>query len=148
VRKIARRGIRKPRAKLFTTNYDLCFETAAQGQQFVVIDGFSHSHPQVYDRAHFGYDIVRRVGDQDAPDYIENVFHLYKLHGSIDWRRDGSVIRRSRDDKHGAPVLIYPRDSKYQQAFEPPYLDMMGSVSDSNPGARHLAGHHRFRLQR
>jgi hypothetical protein len=53
VRKIARRGIRKPRTKVFTTNYDLCFETAAQGQQFVVIDGFSHSNPQVYDRAHF-----------------------------------------------------------------------------------------------
>ena len=127
VRKIARRGIRKPRAKLFTTNYDLCFETAAQGQQFVVIDGFSHSNPQIYDRAHFGYDIVRREGDQDAPNYIENVFHLYKLHGSIDWRRDGGIIRRSRDDERGAPVLIYPRDSKYQQAFEPPYLDMMGA---------------------
>jgi hypothetical protein len=127
VRKIARRGIRKPRAKVFTTNYDLCFETAARGQQFVVIDGFSHSNPQVYDRAHFSYDIVRREGDQDAPNYIENVFHLYKLHGSIDWRRELGVIRRSREDKHGAPVLIYPRDSKYQQAFESPYLDLMGA---------------------
>jgi hypothetical protein len=73
------------------------------------------------------YDIVRREVNQDAPNYIENVFHLYKLHGSIDWRRDKSIIRRSRDDKDGVPVLIYPRDSKYQQAFEPPYLDMMGA---------------------
>src|SRR5205814_1733433 len=127
VRKIARRGIRKPRARIFTTNYDLCFEEAARGQQFVIIDGFSHSTPQVYDRAHFTYDIVRRESDADAPNYIENVFHLYKLHGSIDWRRKGPELLRSRDAKDGAPVLIYPRDSKYQEAFEPPYLDMMGA---------------------
>lgn len=126
VRKIARRGIRKPRAKVFTTNYDLCFEYAAQGQQFVVVDGFSHSFPQIYDRAHFSYDIVRRETGSDAPDYIENVFHLYKLHGSSDWRRrpDGTVTR-SQDNAVGKPVLIYPRDTKYQEAFESPYLDMM-----------------------
>lgn len=127
IRKIARRSVRKPRAKIFTTNYDLCFEYAAREQQFVVVDGFSHSVPQTYDRAHFSYDIVRREGDADPPDYIENVFHLYKLHGSIDWRRKGPVILRSRDEKIGDPVLIYPRDSKFQEAFETPYLDMMGA---------------------
>jgi hypothetical protein len=127
VRKIARRGIRKPRAKVFTTNYDLCFEQAARGQQFVTIDGFSHSIPQVYDRAHFTYDVVRRESDSDAPNYIENVFHLYKLHGSIDWRRKGQDLIRSRNASDGTPVLIYPRDSKYQEAFEPPFLDLMGA---------------------
>lgn len=126
VRKIARRGVRKPRARIFTTNYDLCFEHAARGQQFVVIDGFSHSIPQTYDRAHFSYDIVRRESGVAPPNYIENVFHLYKLHGSIDWRRKGPIIIRSRDVADSEPVLIYPRDTKYQEAFEPPYLDMMG----------------------
>lgn len=128
IRKVARRGLRKPRARIFTTNYDLCFEQAAQQQQFVVIDGFSHSTPQIYDRAHFSYDIVRRDGSADAPDYIENVVHLYKLHGSLDWRRKDEQIRRSRDAKDGSPVLIYPRDTKYQEAFEAPYLDMMGAL--------------------
>lgn len=127
VRKIARRGLRKPRAKVFTTNYDLCFEEAGRLQQFVVVDGFSHSIPQVYDRAYFSYDIVRRDGSKDAPDYVENVFHLYKLHGSLDWRQEGALISRSKDDNTGHPVLIYPRDSKYQESFAPPYLDMMGA---------------------
>lgn len=127
VRKIARRGARKPRTRVFTTNYDLCFEYAAQAQQFVVIDGFSHSRPQVYDRAHFSYDIVRREGGNTATDYIENVFHLYKLHGSLDWRREGPLLLRSRD-ANGEPALIYPRDTKYQEAFEAPYLDMMGAL--------------------
>lgn len=126
LRKLARRGSRKPRAKVFTTNYDLCFEYAARRQRFVVVDGFSHAAPPVYDRSHFYLDIVRRYGTVEAPDYFENVFQLYKLHGSLDWRRIAPDIIRSRLDE-GAPVLIYPRDSKFQEAFEPPYLDMMAA---------------------
>ena len=130
LRKFARRGIRKPRAKVFTTNYDLCFEYAARRSRFIVVDGFSHAIPQVYDRSHFALDIVRRDSTKEAPDYLESVFQLYKLHGSIDWRRTPAEIIRARGSE-GQPVLIYPRDSKYQEAFEPPYLDMMGAFQTS-----------------
>lgn len=126
LRKLARRGVRKPRTKLFTTNYDLAFEYAARLQRFVVIDGFSHAAPPVYDRSHFGLDIVRRDNAKDAPDYLDSVVQLFKLHGSIDWRRTATEIIRARGAE-GKPVLIYPRDSKYQEAFEPPYLDMMSA---------------------
>ncbi len=129
IRKIARRGIRKPRAKFFTTNYDLCFEYAAQAQRFTIIDGFSHSMPQIYDRGNFSHDIVRRENAKEGPDYIENVFHLYKLHGSIDWKRRGADIVRAEGSE--LPLLIFPRDSKYQEAFEPPYLDMMGAFQSA-----------------
>nr|WP_246524255.1 SIR2 family protein [Neoroseomonas eburnea] len=127
VRKIGRRGFRKARAKLFTTNYDLAIEEAARRARFTIIDGFSHSLDQIYDRQHFELDIVRRDAGKDAPDYIPNVFQLYKLHGSADWRRVGEEVVRSRDNGKGRPVLIYPRSSKYQEAFDPPYLDMMGA---------------------
>lgn len=126
IQKIGRRGVRKARSKLFTTNYDLCFEEAARRHRFTIIDGFSHGLDQVYDRSHFEFDIVRRSGQRDAPDYIENVFHLYKLHGSLDWRRQAGDIYRSRGPE-GKPVLIYPRSSKYQESFEAPYLDMIGA---------------------
>ena len=126
LRKIARRGVRKPRTKVFTTNYDLAFEYAARLQRFVVIDGFSHAAPPVYDRSHFGLDIVRRDNTKDAPDYLDSVVQLYKLHGSIDWRRTETEVIRARGGE-GTPVLIFPRDSKYQEAFEPPYLDMMSA---------------------
>ena len=126
LRKLARRGVRKPRSKLFTTNYDLAFEYAARLQRFVVIDGFSHAAPPVYDRSQFALDIVRRDNAKDAPDYLDSVVQLFKLHGSIDWRRTTTEIIRARGDE-GKPVLIYPRDSKYQEAFEPPYLDMMSA---------------------
>lgn len=128
VRKIGRRGFRKARAKLFTTNYDLAFEEAARRLRFTMIDGFSHSLDQVYDRQNFELDIVRREANKEAPDYIPNAFQLYKLHGSADWRRVGADVIRSRQNTEGYhPVLIYPRSSKYQEAFDPPYLDMMGA---------------------
>ena len=48
----------------------------------------------------------------------------------MDWRRrksDGVVIRRLGHDANYEPVLIYPRSSKYQEAFAPPYLDMFAA---------------------
>lgn len=131
IRKLARRGARKARARIFTTNYDLCFEYAARALRFTVIDGFSHSIPQVYDRGHFSHDIVRRESGSEGPDYIENVFHLHKLHGSIDWRRREGELIRSKDAQDGSATLIYPRDSKYQEAFEPPFLDMMSALQNA-----------------
>ncbi|RQH12463.1 SIR2 family protein [Bradyrhizobium sp. RP6] len=128
LRKIARRGARKPRARLFTTNYDLSFEYAARALRFTVVDGFTHTMPQVYDAGNFAYDIVRRDSVSEGPEYIESVFHLYKLHGSIDWRRKEAELIRSRSEVDGPAVLIYPRDSKYQEAFETPFLDMMSAL--------------------
>lgn len=128
IRKIGRRGFRKARAKIFTTNYDLSLEEAARRLRFTIVDGFSHSLEQIYDRQYFEHDIVRREPSKEAPDYIPNVFHLYKLHGSTDWRRVGADVIRSCDNDVGQPVLIYPRSSKYQEAFDPPYLDMMGAL--------------------
>ena len=129
LRKIARRSSRKPRTRIFTTNYDLCFETAASNSRFVVVDGFSHATKQTYDPIYFGYDIVRREQSGDTPDFIESVFHLYKLHGSIDWDRQKGEI--ARNEKPENPLLIYPRSSKYQQAFEVPYIDMMAAFQAS-----------------
>ena len=73
---------------------------------------------------------MRREQGKDAPDYIENVFHLYKLHGSVDWRRIDGEIYRSKGPR-GDPILIYPRSSKYQESFEAPYLDMVGALQAS-----------------
>ena len=123
LRKVARRSPRLPRTKIFTTNYDLCFETAASHSQFVIIDGFSHTYPQEFDGSYFDYDIVRRDDNHDIPDYITNVFHLYKIHGSVDWAKKGNVI--IKDDSAESPCIIYPRQGKYQSSYEQPFLEMM-----------------------
>jgi hypothetical protein len=131
LKKFARRSPEKPRVKLFTTNYDLCIETAALRLGVVLIDGFSHSVEQRFNRDHFDHDIVRRAASSTKADYLDGVFHLYKLHGSVDWRRrSDDVVIRSVDVpiEDRRPVLIYPRSSKYQEAFESPYLDMFAAL--------------------
>lgn len=130
LRRLARRSAEKGRVKLFTTNYDRCIEEAAVARNLVLIDGFSHSAVQRFNRDHFQHDIVRRSASSTRADYVDGVFHLYKLHGSMDWRRrkaDGVVVRRLSHDENHEPVLIYPRSSKYQEAFAPPYLDMFAA---------------------
>ena len=130
LRRLSRRSAEKSRVKLFTTNYDRCIEEAAVARNLVLIDGFSHSAIQRFNRDHFQQDIVRRTASSTRADYVDGVFHLYKLHGSMDWRRrkdDGLVIRRMAHDDGHDPVLIYPRSSKYQEAFAPPYLDMFAA---------------------
>jgi hypothetical protein len=134
IKKFARRSTEKPRVKLFTTNYDLCLETAAARLGVVLVDGFSHAAVQRFNRDHFQHDIVRRSSKGNKADYLDGVLHSYKLHGSVDWRRqlDGVVIRsqsHSSDDLR--PVLIYPRSTKYQEAFETPYLDMFAALQEA-----------------
>lgn len=130
LRKIARRSPRQPRARLFTTNYDLCFETAAARAGFVIIDGFSHTNPQDFDGNYFSYDIVKREGDNETPKYISNVFQLLKLHGSVDWDRDkDGKVQRSANPKK--PVIIYPRNGKFESSYDHPYLEMMSRFQSS-----------------
>ncbi len=134
IRKFARRSSEKPRVKIFTTNYDLCIETAAARLGVVLVDGFSHAAVQRFNRDHFQHDIVRRSSKGTKADYLDGVFHSYKLHGSVDWRRqrDGVVIRsQSHSSEDLRPVLIYPRSTKYQEAFETPYLDMFAALQEA-----------------
>lgn len=123
LRRIGRRPTRHPRTKLFTTNYDTAFETAASRIHFTVVDGFSHTLPQEFDSSYFAYDLVRRDEDGSAPNFIPNVVHLYKLHGSIDWQHDKDRIVKQPTPKK--PVLIYPRHSKFELSYESPFLDLM-----------------------
>src|SRR5690606_5835295 len=87
LRKVARRSTRLPRLRIFTTNYDLCFEEAAARTGFTLIDGFSRYSPQQFDANYFRYDLVTRDGLEF--EFVQNVAQLYKLHGSVDWQRYG-----------------------------------------------------------
>lgn len=130
IQKFAKRAVGKPRVKVFTTNYDLTIEEAANRLCVVLVDGFSHSAEQRFNRDYFQHDIVRRQTTGTKADYVEGVFQLYKLHGSVDWKRrsDGVVVRsRTTTSSDLTPVLIYPRSTKYQEAFETPYLDMFAA---------------------
>ena len=125
--RLSRRRVRDSRLKLFTTNYDLCFENAASKQGIVAIDGFSFTQPRTFDPRFFLYDIVRRpanAADMGTP--LEGVFHLYKLHGSVNWSRttDESIVIDGKPDPDKA-CLIYPAKGKYQQSYLQPHLELI-----------------------
>ncbi|NQD36807.1 SIR2 family protein [Permianibacter sp. IMCC34836] len=125
--RLSRRRVRDSRLKLFTTNYDLCFETAAGRQGLVVLDGFSFTQPRQFDPRFFLYDIVRRptTGD-DAGTPLEGVFHIYKLHGSVNWsRKTENEIEVEPKPTPDLACLIYPAKGKYQQSYVQPHLELV-----------------------
>ena len=125
--RLSRRRVRDPRLKIFTTNYDLCFEQSASSLGGVVIDGFSFTPPRRYDPRYFGYDIIRRPrATEDQGNYLEGVFLLYKLHGSINWARyPNGLIEEKTNPSPDEACLIYPARGKYQQSFLQPHLESM-----------------------
>jgi hypothetical protein len=127
LRRVARRSTSLPRTQVFTTNYDLAFETAAARIGFAVIDGFSHAHPQRFDGIYFSHDLATRDRERAAVpvDWVPNVIQLHKLHGSVDWARDdgGAVLR---DESSERPLIIYPRSSKFEISYQQPFLELMG----------------------
>lgn len=127
VHRLSRRRARDQRLKIFTTNYDLCFEAAASALGIVVIDGFSFAYPRRFDPKFFDQDIVRRPRNgSESATYLEGVFLLYKLHGSVNWanKDDGNVIQEA-SPKPDEACLIYPAAGKYQQSFRQPHLELM-----------------------
>jgi len=123
LQKLARRRVRDPRLKVFTTNYDMCFETAASDLGMMAIDGFSYTRRRRFDGKHFSYDIVRR--ELEGHEFAEGVFQLLKLHGSVSWSREGNYIYEDTAPTPANACLIYPAKGKYQQAFLQPHLELL-----------------------
>lgn len=128
LRKLTARKPGLPRFECFTTNYDTLFEQAARKAGFVVIDGFSFSFPRTFSGRYFDLDIVNRERTRlkGEENFIPNVFHLLKLHGSIDWfsKNDGTIEQRECEE-NAEPLIIYPSSEKYAASYDQPYFEMM-----------------------
>lgn len=124
LKRMARRRLRAPRLKLFTINYDLCFETAASDLGITLIDGFSFANPRRFDPRFFNYDIVRRSRSRDEiHDFVEGVMQIMKLHGSVNWDNTPQGVIQNAVPK--TPCLIYPACGKYEQSYSQPHLELM-----------------------
>ena len=123
--KITKRKVTYPRFKLFTLNYDTLFEQAATQANFTVVDGFSFSISRMFSGRNFDLDIVSRnksrVKEED--NFVQKVFHLYKLHGSVDWCKDNERIIQKENPSEA--LMIYPNQSKYESSYDQPYFEMM-----------------------
>jgi hypothetical protein len=125
LKKITARKPSDPRVKLFTLNYDLLFEESANNSGFTIIDGFSFSYPRTFSGKYFDLDIVNREKTRikNEESFDSKVFHLYKMHGSLNWHRDGDKIKQT--EKPENPLIIYPASDKYESSYEQPYFEMM-----------------------
>ena len=124
--KITARKNNDSRVQIFTTNYDTLFEQAANEEGFVIIDGFSFTQPREFSGRWFELDIINREKTRlkQEESFISKVFHLYKLHGSLTWKREnnGKIIQEKEPDN---PLMIYPSSEKYESSYEQPYFEMM-----------------------
>jgi hypothetical protein len=84
---------------IFTTNYDLIIERYFEGKRQIFSDGFAPMNRRSYcwDLSHYG----------------DKKFKLYKLHGSIDWKKfenDEKIYCIPAHDftKHEDNVILYP----------------------------------------
>lgn len=124
--KITARKNNDPRVQIFTTNYDTLFEQAGNKAGFVIIDGFSFSQPRQFSGRWFDLDIVNREKTRlkQEESFIQKVFHLYKLHGSLTWEKNcnGEIEQKNNPTN---PLMIYPSSEKYESSYEQPYFEMM-----------------------
>jgi len=91
---------------LFTTNVDMMMERAALGYGVELNDGFQGTIEQVYDAGNFQKTVSKTsLHFQNVSDIP--VFNLIKIHGSINWREEGDIIKNDM----GLPTVIAVRDA-------------------------------------
>jgi len=104
--------------EIFTTNYDILFETSLEKERIPVFDGFVGTnspffYPECLD------------DDQLLPN--SNWIRLWKLHGSVNWAANQGRIIRSIPNEIGE--LIFPSYQKYDQSRKQPYISYMDRLS-------------------
>ena len=110
---------RRSKTTFFTTNYDTLLEDALALHKKIVCDGFSGGA--------VGFWNAEKEFSSSVTD--SNTYHLYKLHGSIDWHRDdklGLVRARygTRYLSNPANIMIYPQATKYVETQKDPFASL------------------------
>lgn len=101
------------------------FEQAAEKNGYMVIDGFSFNMPRKFKGTNFDLDVVSRISNKNIleDNFVSNVVHIYKPHGSVNWKIDGNDVIISNRTKN--PLMIYPSSNKYENSYQQPFFEMM-----------------------
>lgn len=137
LRRILLRSTNLPRAKVFTTNYDLVLERTLDELGVLYFDGFLGTINRSLRTESYHYDLYYPGETTEGRvSRVDRVLHLYKMHGSINWRRqtgDASDVRISptaNEDTY-ADVMIYPSPLKVTEIHGYPYAEMFRHFSAS-----------------
>ena len=133
----ASRAGTRDRLHLFPTNYDRFIEFGCDRAGIRIIDRFVGAVEPVFRASRLNIDMhYNPPGIRGEPRYLEGVIRLTKLHGSLDWRADGSTIRRcmlpfganaSHPEIPANPydsVLVYPNSAKDIETLSYPYAEL------------------------
>ena len=131
----ASRTATRERLHVFTTNYDRFIEYGCDWTGLRVVDRFVGHLSPIYRSSRVDVDMhYNPPGIRGEPRYLEGVIKLSKLHGSLDWRYEESIVRRigvafgtkplpsAKPDEEC--VLIYPNAAKDMETTEYPYADL------------------------
>ena len=126
------------RLQVFTTNYDRVIEWGAELAGLRIVDRFVGSLEPIFRSSRLEVDYhYSPPGSVHDPRYLDGVFRLTKLHGSLDWRSDKAARRvvRVALPFGGTPglradeLLIYPQASKDVETIYYPYGELFRDFS-------------------
>lgn len=132
IRKLLTRPLNLKRINIFTLNYDTLVEQAADAEGVVLLDGFVGTQRRVFRPESYEQDLYFPAETTEGRVHrFDRVLHLYKLHGSITWRRTQPTIENPYgvqseqfDPKTTDPLLIYPTPTKYGETLGLPYSEL------------------------
>lgn len=137
----------RDRLHVFTTNYDRFVEEAADWAGLRLIDRFVGTLEPVFRASRMNVDYhYNPPGIRGEPRYLEGVARFTKLHGSLDWIKDGDYIRRIGMpfgsssiipflSTHGMKgnlvdgLMIYPNSSKDLETTCYPFVELFRDFS-------------------
>jgi len=137
IKKILARAINLKRVNLFTTNYDLAFESAMDDLGVIYIDGFVGNTRRMFKPEVYNYDYYFPASTTEGNVHrLDKVVHLYKLHGSLNWLEcdvDESNIygieQSSKSNDYSESLLVYPQPMKEEETLGFPYSEMFRRFS-------------------
>jgi hypothetical protein len=137
LRRILLRSTTLPRAKIFTTNYDLLIERALDNLGVLYFDGFLGTIDRTLRTESYHYDLYfPGETTEGRVSRVDRVLHFYKLHGSINWRRrhtsgadDVVISHTTPEDQEFGDVMIYPSPLKVTEMNGYPYSEMFRHFS-------------------
>lgn len=132
LRRFLLRAASLPRLRIFTTNYDLLIEKALDQLGVWYFDGFVGTVERKLRSESYHYDLYfPGETTEGRVSRVERVVQLYKLHGSINWKRaeDGRMLDvvvgpGTPSDAEFGQVMIYPSPLKVTEMNGYPYSEM------------------------
>ena len=142
LKKILTRPLNLRRPKIFTTNNDLLIEKAMDELGIMYLDGFIGTTRRIFRPECYNYDFYfPSTSTEGKVHRVDQVIHLYKIHGSINWissnspeniygveTRDIEIIKR--EDRYDN-VMIYPTPLKKEFTLDFPYSDLFRRFADA-----------------